>query len=141
VTPGELAKRIVALPEAWRFILAGSLAALVNWLVRFPLSWIMPFAGAVAVANVIGMVFGFLSYRFYVFPGSSRQLAHQLRDFIMVNLLSMSVVVLVSVVAASYMLPWIGWLWQTEAVSHALGIGAGAVTNYFGHRRFSFARH
>lgn len=129
------------MPQAARFLLAGGGAALVNWLVRFPLSYIMPFAGAVAVANIIGMAFGFVAYRFFVFPDSNRQVAHQVRDFIVVNLVSMIVVVLVSVVFADYVLPLLGWRWQVEAISHAMGIAAGAVSNFFGHRQFSFARH
>jgi putative flippase GtrA len=35
----------------------------------------------------------------------------------------------------------IGIDWQAEAISHAIGIAAGAVSNYFGHKQFSFARH
>jgi energy-coupling factor transport system substrate-specific component len=132
---------IMRMPQAARFIVAGAAAALVNWLVRFPLSYVMPFAGAVALANVIGMVFGFVTYRLFVFPDSNKPMAHQLRDFIVVNLLSMIVVVLVSVFFASYLLPLLGWSWQVEAISHAMGIGAGAISNYFGHKQFSFARH
>jgi putative flippase GtrA len=127
------------MPQTARFLLAGSAAALLNWLIRFPLSYVMPFAGAVTVANVIGMVFGFVAYRHFVFPGSSRLLAHQLRDFIVVNVFSMAVVVAVSVVFARHVLPLMGLHWQIEAQSHAIGIAAGAVTNYFGHRQFSFA--
>jgi putative flippase GtrA len=137
----ETPSRIMKMPQAARFILAGGAAALINWLVRFPLSYIMPFAGAVAVANVIGMVFGFVTYRLFVFPGSNRLVAHQLRDFIVVNLASMIVVVLVSVLFAEYVFPSLGFRWQVEAIAHALGIAAGAVSNYFGHRQFSFARH
>jgi len=129
------------IPQPVRFILAGGVAALINWLVRFPLSYVMPFAAAVAAANVIGMVCGFLSYRLFVFPDSTRLVAHQVRDFIAVNLVSMVVVVLVSVLFADYLLPLLGWHWQVEAISHAMGIAAGAVSNYFGHRQFSFARH
>ncbi|MFN3746390.1 MAG: GtrA family protein [Hyphomicrobiaceae bacterium] len=128
------------MPQAARFIVAGSAAALVNWLVRFPLSYIMPFAGAVAVANIIGMVFGFVTYRLFVFPGSTRLVTHQLRDFIVVNLLSMVAVVAVSVLFADYVFPSLGFHWQVEAISHALGIAAGAISNFFGHRHFSFAR-
>jgi len=128
------------LPQTARFLIAGGAAALLNWLVRFPLSYIMPFAGAVAIANVIGMVFGFVAYRHFVFPGSSRQLAHQLRDFVIVNLFSMAVVVAVSVLSADYVLPLVVFRWHVEAISHAIGIAAGAVTNFFGHRKFSFAR-
>lgn len=137
----EERSRVMQIPQPVRFLLAGGVAALINWLVRFPLSHVMPFAAAVAVANVIGMVCGFLSYRFFVFPDSTRLIAHQVRDFIVVNLVSMIVVVLVSVLFADYLLPLLGWRWQVEAISHAMGIAAGAVSNYFGHRQFSFARH
>jgi putative flippase GtrA len=42
---------------------------------------------------------------------------------------------------AGHVLPLLGFHWQIEALSHAIGIAAGAVTNYFGHRQFSFAKH
>ena len=137
----EARSRIMQVPQPVRFILVGGAAALINWLVRFPLSYIMPFAAAVAVANIIGMMFGFVSYRLFVFPDSTRLVTHQVRDFIVVNLVSMIVVVLVSVLCADVVLPTLGWHWQAEAISHAVGIAAGAVSNYFGHRQFSFARH
>jgi len=132
---------ITNMPQTARFLVAGGAAALLNWLVRFPLSLVMPFPAAVTIANIIGMVFGFVAYRHFVFPGSKRLLAHQLRDFIVVNLFSMAVVVAVSVAFADYVLPAIGFHWQIEAISHAIGIGAGAVSNFFGHRQFSFARN
>lgn len=141
MTAPEVRNSLTALPQGVRFLIAGGGAALANWLVRFPLSYIMPFAAAVAAANVIGMLCGFFAYRFFVFPDSNRQFAHQVRDFIVVNLLSMIVVVLVSVIFADYVLPFIGWRWQVEALAHAFGIAAGAVSNFFGHRQFSFARH
>jgi putative flippase GtrA len=141
VNAPEARNRIMQMPQPARFILVGGAAALINWLVRFPLSYVMPFAAAVAVANIIGMIFGFVSYRLFVFPDSTRMVTHQVRDFIVVNLVSMIVVVLVSVLFADVLLPLIGWRWQAEAISHAVGIGAGAVSNYFGHRQFSFARH
>lgn len=131
--------QIMGLPEPARFLIAGSAAALLNWFVRFPLSLALPFAYAVALANVIGMVFGFLCYRMFVFPNSNRELRQQLIHFVLVNLLSMIVVVGVSVLFSDYILPFMGWHWQTEAVSHAFGIAAGAVSNFYGHRHWSFA--
>lgn len=140
MTAGWKRNPIADLPQAARFILAGGAAALLNWLVRFPLSLVMPFAAAVAVANVIGMAFGFVAYRSFVFPASSRILRRQLTDFVAVNLFSMIVVVAVSVAFADYLLPLLGLQWQVQPISHATGIAAGAITNYFGHCQFSFAR-
>lgn len=141
MTGANAQKEVFGLPQSVRFLLAGGFAAFVNWVVRFPLSAVMPFAPAVAVANVIGMIVGFVIYRRYVFPGSQREFTHQVRDFIIVNLLSMIVVVAISVIFADHLLPILGLTWQVEAIAHAIGIAAGAVSNFFGHRQFSFARH
>ena len=136
----ETQSGVLRIPQVARFLLAGGSAALITWLLRFPLSYLLPFAGAVAVANVIGMVFGFVTYRRFVFPGSSRLVSQQLSDFVIVNLLSTVVVVVVSIIFANRIFPAVGFTWEVEAISHMFGIAAGAVSNYLGHRRFSFAR-
>ncbi len=126
------------LPQGVRFLLVGGFAALVNWLVRFPLSLFLPFAAAVATATAIGMVVGFVLYRHLVFPGSQRALGDQLRDFILINLVSMGIVTFVAVVFEDRVLPLIGVTWHAEAIAHAIGIAAGALSNFYGHRHHSF---
>ena len=83
--PTPLARRALDRPEA-RFLVAGGIAALVNWLVRFPVELVLPYFAALLVATGIGMTCGFLLYRAWVFPGSTRPLGRQVRDFILVNL-------------------------------------------------------
>ncbi len=119
-----------------RFLLAGGLAAAVNWLVRFPLSLIMPFAMAVLTATAVGMAFGFLAYRAFVFTGSTRPWAWQLRDFILVNIVGAALTAIVAVVARDVLLWTLGA--PLEAAAHAIGIAAGAVGNYFGHKSITF---
>jgi putative flippase GtrA len=131
-------QQIHKMPQGVRFLIAGGFAALVNWLVRFPLSIVLPFPAAVAVATAIGMTVGFVSYRHFVFPGSARVLGEQLRDFILVNLVSMAIVTAVAVLLADVVFPLAGVSWHTEAIAHAIGIAAGAVSNFYGHRLVSF---
>lgn len=131
---------ITKMPQVARFLVAGGCAALITWLVRFPLSHFMPFPIAVVSANLIGMVFGFITYRHFVFPPSSRLISLQVRDFTIVNLVSTIVVVGVSMFLVDRVFTAAGFVWQAEAVSHAVGIAAGAVSNYLGHSCFSFAR-
>jgi energy-coupling factor transport system substrate-specific component len=121
-----------------RFLLAGGLAALLNWLVRFPLNLAMPYAAAVVLATAIGMVFGFLLYRAWVFPGSSRDTLLQIRDFVLVNLAGMAVTVGVAVTLRHALLTLDIPGELAAAVAHAAGIGAGAVANYLGHRDLTF---
>jgi putative flippase GtrA len=127
------------IPQSVRFLFAGGFAAMVSWLVRFPLSGYMPFPAAVAVATAIGMVVGFFSYRHLVFPASERALLHQVRDFVMVNIASMAVVTGVATLFAASVLPQFGLIANVgEGLAHAIGVAAGAVSNYFGHKMFSF---
>jgi energy-coupling factor transport system substrate-specific component len=128
------------LRQPMRFLLAGGLAAAINWLVRFPLSLFMPYLMAVIAATVIGMAFGFIIYSLYVFPGSARAPLAQLRDFVAVNLFSMAVVAGTAGLLNQAIFPLIAFAFAPEAVAHALGIAAGAVTNFIGHRTLTFAR-
>ena len=121
-----------------RFLVAGSIASLVNWLARFPLELVMPFAAAVLGAMVIGMVCGFLLYDRWVFPGSPRALLSKIRDFVAVNIASQSVMFVVSVGTRELLLPAD---WQSTiagAAAHLFGIACGALLSFFGHRSITF---
>jgi energy-coupling factor transport system substrate-specific component len=129
---------LIGLPKPVRFLLAGGGAAAINWLVRFPLSWAMPFFMAVLIAAIIGMVVGFTLYRGFVFPGSGRPVLLEARDFFAVNVVSSGVVALLAV-AFLYLAVQLGADIQiAEAVAHAAAIGLGAVLNYFGHSLITF---
>ena len=54
-----LARRTLERSEG-RFLVAGGSAALVNWLVRFPVELVLPFFAALIIAACIGMACGFL---------------------------------------------------------------------------------
>tara|TARA_R110000772_G_scaffold18767_2_gene52916 strand:+ start:1115 stop:1570 length:456 start_codon:yes stop_codon:yes gene_type:complete len=123
-----------------RYIAAGGFAAGVNWLVRFPLSLIMPFGLAVALATAIGMVIGFFTYKHFVFDRTERAIWLQVRDFIGVNIVGAAATVIVAVAVRD--LPhWpADWMVMVEPTAHAIGIAVAAFVNYFGHRHFTFSR-
>lgn len=124
--------------ERFRFLLAGGSASLLNWLVRFPLSSVMPYAAAVSVATLIGMAAGFFLYRNLVFRGSTRPLWLQIRDFIGVNIIAGIITVISAVILLNG--PWWPEAYREFApgISHMAGIGIGAVVNFFGHKLFTF---
>jgi putative flippase GtrA len=128
--------------ERLRFLAAGGLAALVNWLARFPFNLMVPYAAAVVLATAVGMVCGFLLYRAWVFPGSDRPLLVQVRDFVLVNLAGMAVMVATAVALRSLLLSAAVPPLVAAAGAHATGIGIGAVANFIGHRHITFrGRH
>jgi putative flippase GtrA len=133
----KAARDALAQPEA-RFLVAGSVASLVNWLARFPLERVMPFAAAVLAAMVVGMVCGYLLYDRWVFPGSTRLLPSKIRDFIAVNVASQAVMFVVSVGAHELLLLADWGLTVAGAAAHLFGIACGALLSYLGHRSITF---
>lgn len=120
-----------------RFLLAGGLAAGVNWVVRFPLSLVLPFAAAVFIAALIGMVIGFTAYRAFVFPGSTRPAIRQVPDFLAVNVAGTAVTTLTAVIFEPALASVLATA-PAQALAHAGGIAAGALANFHGHRRITF---
>ncbi|MGE0768753.1 MAG: GtrA family protein [Hyphomicrobiaceae bacterium] len=122
-----------------RFLAAGTLAALINWLVRFPLELIIPYSAALLGALLIGMTTGFVLYDRWAFPCSKRPLVHKIRDFISVNILAQMAMFVISVsmreVALLAGVPAV----VSGAGAHFVGIAAGALINYLGHRNLTFS--
>ncbi|MFG5121058.1 GtrA family protein [Methylorubrum sp. POS3] len=128
--------------EILRFLLAGGLAAALNWIARILLSLVMPFEAALLLAYVIGMAAGFWLYRRFVFHGArGGSLRGQLAVFVAVNMAGAGVVLTVSaglVAGLTPLLPQVP-LALVEAFSHGVGIAVGAGANYLGHRLLTFS--
>lgn len=121
-----------------RFLIAGTIASLVNWVVRFPLERAMPFAAAVLGAMVIGMICGYLLYDRWVFPGSPRPLVLKIRDFVGVNFVSQLIMFVVSIGARELLLMFGIAVILAGATAHLIGIASGAIFSFFGHRSVTF---
>lgn len=119
--------------------MAGGLATLVNWLVRFPLSLILPFDAAVAAAYVFGMFIGFFLYRHWVFPPSTSALTSQVLRFTAVNFLGAGVAIVTAPHLAAFGAQTGLSLQGSLAMGHAAALGLGALINYFGHKLITFA--
>ena len=132
---------IVSLSQPVRFVLAGGLAAAINWLARIMLSAILPFEASVLVAYAIGMLAGFVLYRTIVFAAAEGSLLSQIARFLAVNAAGALVVLLVTLGARLALGHAVsqGDPAMLEAIAHALGIAAGAFANYAGHRQITFA--
>lgn len=123
-----------------RFLLLGGFAAAVNWLVRFPLSLIMPMGWAVVVAYAIGMTVGFQLYRTWVFPGSIRPVWQQTQVFVAVNLIGAAVVLGITLTLLSLLEPLALPAFVREGLAHGIAIGLGAAVNFIGHKTLTFRR-
>ncbi len=122
-----------------RFVLCGGVAAAVNWLARFPLSLLLPFEVAVVAALGVGMVCGFLLYRRFVWPQPKVPIFRLVGRFMAVNVVNAVGILVVTLLCAALLGRTGVPLWLAEGAAHAMGIAAGAVLNYVGHSRFTFA--
>lgn len=132
------ALRVLLSTQYSRFLLTGGVAALVNIIARFLLSYAIAFEAAVVGAHLIGMLVAYSLMRSFVFKASGRSIAAELYRFALVNLVTLAVIWCVSVGLARIVFPSIGFTWHTEDLAHVIGVLAPAVTSYWGHRYFSF---
>jgi putative flippase GtrA len=126
---------------ALRFLLAGGLAAAINWLARIALSSVLPFSVAILVAYAIGMVAGFVLYRRFVFAGGQGSLSRQIPVFLAVNAIGALVVLATTTgldAVIGHIVPGFPPI-AREAFAHGAAIAIGAVANYLGHKRLTFA--
>ena len=129
---------------ALRFLVCGGAAAAVNWLARIVLSLALPFWASVVIAYGIGMLVGFALYRGLVFDSRDLPVARQALRFVSVNAISAVVVLAASLGLNAIVTRSMGSnlsldVALIESVAHGLAIGIGAVANYLGHSRFTFA--
>jgi putative flippase GtrA len=126
------------LPPLVRFLALGGVAAGVNLVARWALQPWFGFEAAVAVAYIVGMIVAYTLFRIFVFGASGRSIASEAWRFTLVNLVSMSLVWLISVGLARYAFPAIGFTWFADDIAHFIGVLSPALTSWIGHKRYTF---
>lgn len=124
-----------------RYAIAGLTATGVNFLLRMALSLAMPFAHAVALAQAVGFLTGFVLYKYFVFTDARTRLPAQIGAFGLVNLVSFTLVLIVSIQMRAILIsgaPALA-LFYIEALAHVCGLASGALVNFLGHRLVTFA--
>jgi putative flippase GtrA len=121
-----------------RYLLAGGVAALVNYVSRFIFDFWLSFEAAVVLAFLVGLTTGFVLMRQFVFYGSDNSVLPQATKYVLVNLIALILTVGVSTLLARWMLPSLGVHQHVDAIAHAFGVTAPIITSYVGHRLATF---
>ena len=125
-------------PRFLKFLIAGGVAAAVNFGSRIVFSHWLPFSAAIVLAYILGMVTAFVLTKAFVFTKSVNSTSKSAGFFILVNLVAVLQTWVVSVVLAYYVLPWIGVSWHTREIAHFFGVIVPVFTSYVGHKKWSF---
>ena len=121
-----------------KFVIAGGIAALVNFGSRIVLSLWLPYVPAIVVAYCVGMLTAFIINKLFVFQEGGGKLHHQASWFVAVNIAAVLQTVVISVLFADYLFPYLGMDWNREAVAHAIGLAVPVFTSYVGHKYVTF---
>jgi putative flippase GtrA len=122
------------------FLLAGGTSAVFNVVSRVIFSQAVRYEIAVVLAYLVGMTIAYTLNKLFVFERSGRAVADEYVRFGIVNLVALAQVWVVSVGLARFLFPALGFAWHADTVAHVIGVAVPAVTSYFGHKHFSFAK-
>jgi len=120
------------------FVVAGGLAALVNFGSRIVLGHWMPYWLSVVVAYLIGMMTAFALNRLFVFKSPSQDIRSQALWFAVINLAAVAQTLAVSLMLYHWIFPVMGLRYHSETLAHAVGVAVPVVTSYLGHKRLTF---
>ncbi|NML30843.1 GtrA family protein [Paraburkholderia antibiotica] len=131
-------KRKRASPQFLKFLLAGGVAAAVNFGSRIVFNHWMPFSAAIVVAYIAGMITAFVLTKLFVFTDSERPTWQSAVFFTLVNIVAVLQTWAVSVVLAYYVLPWLNVSWHPKEIAHFVGVVVPVFTSYIGHKKLTF---
>lgn len=121
-----------------RFVLAGGIAAAVNFGSRIVLNRWVSFSSAVILAYIVGMITAFVLNRALVFGRGQQSTTRSVTYFVLVNLVAVIQTWAISLLLADYILPAMGVTRGVREIAHAFGVIVPVVTSYVGHKRLSF---
>lgn len=120
------------------FVVAGGIAAVVNFVSRFVLNHWIDFSAAVVLAYLAGMVTAFALNRLFVFSSSSVSIRESAIRFTLINGLAVAQTWGLSVALLYYALPAMGISTFAPEIAHGMGIALPVFTSYLGHKYWSF---
>ena len=122
------------------FVVAGGIAAIVNFLSRILLNLVFGYATSIILAYIAGMVTAFLLNRHAVFSPSGKSMRVEAVWFTLVNVLAVTQTLIISLLLANIVFPDLGIEAYSREIAHAIGIAVPVITSYFGHRSWTFGQ-
>lgn len=126
-------------PQFIRFILAGGVAAIANFVSRLLFNQWVTYEQAIILAYLVGMLVAFILMRKHVFTNSIKKtLLSQAAKFIGINILAVLQTLIISLVLSRWIFPAWGISSHGETLAHFIGILVPIISSYFGHKLFTF---
>lgn len=121
------------------FVFCGGLAACANLGSRLLFSHWLPYPTAIVLAYLVGMLTGYLLFKFFVFDsGHSHRVLRESLWYVLVNVLALAQTLLISLLLARWLFPKTGMTFYPEDIAHLFGVAVPVFTSYVGHKYLTF---
>ena len=121
------------------FVFCGGLAACANLGSRWLFSHWLPYATAIVLAYLVGMLTGYLLFKFFVFASAhSHRVLRETLWYALVNALALAQTLLISLLLARWLFPKMGMSFHAEDIAHLFGVAVPVFTSYLGHKYLTF---
>ncbi|MDP3175695.1 MAG: GtrA family protein [Phenylobacterium sp.] len=121
-----------------RFLLAGGVAAGVNFASRIALESKLGFVTAVLTAYAIGFVVAFFLNRYFVFPATGKPIRQEMAWFLVFNLIALPIVLVASVLLRDHVFRKLLPPGAAETVAHGCAILIPILFNFAAHQLVTF---
>lgn len=121
-----------------KFVIAAGTSVPFNIGSRILFSLYVPFAFAIILSQLVGMLVAFILTRSFVFKSTRNSWVGEASRFAAVNTISLGQTWIVSVGLLYVLLPMLGYTFAPELTAHVVGLATSSFTAFIGHRRYSF---
>ncbi|QOY23071.1 GtrA family protein [Xanthomonas citri] len=124
--------------QALLFLIAGGIAAAVNFGSRIALNYIIPYTPAIVAAYILGMAAAFALNRAFVFKNPSNSIGSQATWFVLINLLAVAQTLVISLLLSHWLENFLASKELAQTLAHAIGVAFPVFTSFAGHKYLSF---
>jgi len=120
------------------FLMAGGIAATVNFGVGWSLAGLVPLYGDIVVGYLAGMLTAFFLYEKNVFGENGESRKKSVVLFVAVNLFGLLQTWAVYALMKDALLPALQWIFYPAELSRAVAIAVPMFTSFLGHKFYTF---
>lgn len=124
--------------QFFHFLVAGGIAACVNFGVGFLLSGLLPLYGDIVVGYLAGMLTAFFLFEQKVFSEHGESRAKSVNIFILVNILGLLQTWIVFALLKDYLFPRMDYDFYGAETARAIAIIVPMFSSFLGHKFFTF---
>jgi putative flippase GtrA len=138
VNANNFIRRLYFSAQFVKFVLAGGVALLMNWIARILFDIWTSYSVAIFAAYAVGMATAFVLFRKYVFPASGQARRREITYFVVVNIVALPIVWIVSKFLGDVVLTKLLQTDEARALGHAIAITLPVFINFLAHKFVTF---